>query len=161
MGIHDPGLIHGVQEQGGHRHLQHGLLQRGQAQIPVVANLGEVVQKADEAMAQPQHQHEKYRIVRHGREIAHKTQYGRKNEHEAAHDRGAGLVVMPGGADLPDGSAGLQGVQHRQKEMTQGPAQSAAHHTGNQNTCHKLSSVISTLSGTLPALFPGASHGWP
>ena len=161
MGIHDPGLVHGIQEQGGHRHLQHGLLQGSQAKIPMVAHLGKIVQKTDEAKAQGQHQHKEHGIVRHGRQIPQQAQNGRENEHQTAHDGGSGFIIVPGWADLPDGSAGLQGVEHRQQKMTKRPAQGTAHHTGYQNTCHKSSSVISLLSGRLPIFFPDAFHGFP
>ena len=162
VGVHSSGLIHGVQEHGGYRHLKHGLLHGGQAQIPVVAHLGKIVQKADEAKAQGQYQHKKHGIIRHGGQIAHKAQNRRENEHQAAHNGSAGLIVVPGGADLPDGGAGLQGMEHRQQKMSQCPAQGAAHHAGNQNTCHiEYPPFISLPSGTLPAPFPDAFHGFP
>ena len=93
--------------------------------------------------------------------ISQQAQDGRENDHQAAHNGGAGLIVVPGRPDLPNGRAGFQCVEHRQQEMSQRPAQGAANHTGYQNTCHTGSSIMSLLSGNLPVPSPVACRDSP
>ena len=107
-------LIQQVQIQCGNCHLQKCLLQRGQTQIPLILKLKEVIQKTDKAEAKSQSDDEKDGVILHGGDIAHQTKDRSYNEHQAAHHRCTGFVVVPGRAYFPNGLSCLQCPQDRQ-----------------------------------------------
>ena len=59
---------------------------KGKAQIPVIADLGKIIQKTDKAEAQRQQQHVEYRVIRHGGQISQQAHNCGKDKHQTAHN---------------------------------------------------------------------------
>ena len=90
----------------------------------MLEHLDEIIQKANQAGAESQEQHQQPRLqlgqAQHLRQAGveygpHNAKGGHnaQNKAEAAHRGGAVFLVMPGGALLADGLAKVQTVQHR------------------------------------------------
>ena len=143
---HDAQAVQHIQVQSGHGHLQHSLLQRGQAQVALLHQLGVVIQEADEAVAQGNQQRKQGGIVLHKGDVANNTDNRGQNEHQAAHHGGAGLHIVPGGTDLTNGLTGLQCPQNGQQDVADDAGEDQAHQGGDQDASHKYkSSVFSIL----------------
>ena len=122
--------------------LENDLLPGGQAQIAVLDDLDEVIQEADQAIAEceKQHQHACGHLLlaqhfgRRGMEqpIHHaKREQNAKDKTQAAHGGGAVFLVVPGRAFLADGLAKVQAVQSRdQQPAGDGRNGKAANSTG-------------------------------
>ena len=119
IGGQNPVFIQRIQINSGYRHLQHGLLQSCQTQIPLEFDLAEIIQKAHQTKAQAQRQHIKHRMLLDRGNVHQQADDGRADEHQAAHQGCARLAVMPCGANVPHGLSCLQCSQHRQKKITQ------------------------------------------
>ena len=115
-----------VQKQRRNRCLERSLLERGQTQVALELELKEIIQKADKAIAKAQTQHIENGIVLHCGDIHKQSHDQTQHEHQAAHHRGAGLVVVPDRAFLTDGLTGLQCPQHGNQKI--------ADHTGKHAT---------------------------
>ena len=91
----------------------------------------------DGAVAQAHRQHQKYGIITHSGDIAQQAKHRRQNEHQAAHHRRTGLIIVPGGTHFPDGLAGLQRPEHRDQQTAEHSGQYTGHSCGHENICHK------------------------
>ena len=109
-----------IQEHRRNSHLQQGFLNGRQAHVPLLLHLAVIVQEAHRTEAEGQGIDVEGRIVRHANgQIDQQTDQGTPDEHQAHHQGGSRLVVVPGGADGTHGLAGFQCPEHRQQEMPQ------------------------------------------
>ena len=119
-------FIHDIDKECGNRHLKQHFLQRGEPQVCLVPDLGEVIQEADDAEGQRHQIDIENGGVLHEGDVAQQADQRSGNEHDAAHHGGAHFVVMPGGPHLPDGLSGLQSPQHREQKMSENTGQPTA-----------------------------------
>ena len=134
---HDAGAVQDVQVQGGDGQLEQSLLLGGQALILLLDQLGVVVNEADQTEAQAGNQCQNAGVILHEGDVAQGADQCGKNEHQAAHHGGACLDIVPGGADLTDGLADLQGPQDGQKDVADDAGENQAHQGGDQDSSHK------------------------
>ena len=123
-----PEAVQAEHEPEGQRDLQNHLLRLGQAEVAMPDDLNEVIQKADEARAEREKQHQhtglQLRHTKHLRQLGavhdpDDAQRGQnaQNKAEAAHGGGAVFLAVPCGALLADGLAKVQPVQRRDHEF--------------------------------------------
>ena len=111
--------IQHIQEHAGDRRLQHGLLKRGQAHVPAILHLAEVIQKANHGKAGGQGKDKEGAVFLNPVQIADDAHKTAQNKHQAHHQGCTRLAVVPGGADGADGLASLQRPQHRQQKIAE------------------------------------------
>ena len=133
--------------------LEEHLLLGREAPVLAASDLGHVVGKADAQVAKAHQQHgQRHVLVDRHAVIGHdqRSENRRARDHQAAHRRGALLLLVALRRQLVDVLPELQLVEHRQQQLAQHDADRERDQQGNHHPLHDPSSVWGVSPGASP-----------